>query len=195
MNGATQLTSRNFRRQGIRSKFNGKPNPLHPHDRMSTDTLAAGEYAPLVVADPYDRSDKIEVKRQLRCDPLARLHAHHQIDEAQYHAGRYYQRDWETAERGPRAIDPTKEAVDGGRMPEPLTDRQVKASKRLVALEPKLGVTLLPLIQTVLIGKLSIDSYSTAQGRTGARWANYYGKMFRDGLDVLAVEYGLAARR
>lgn len=186
---------KNFRRQGIRSKVNGKPNPLHPHDRQSTDTLDAGEYAPMVVADPYDSADRIEVKRQLRCDPLARLHAHHQIDEAQYHAGRYYQRDWETAERGPQAIDPTKEAVDGGRMPEPLTDRQINARKRLVSLEPKLGAVMHGLAHGVLIAKLSIEGYSITQGRSGRRWANYYGKMLRDGLDILAVEYGLAARR
>ena len=29
-----------------------------------------------------------------------------QIDEAQYRAGRVFQRDWEIAERGARAIDP-----------------------------------------------------------------------------------------
>ncbi len=190
-----QTLSKNFRRQGIRSKVNGKPNPLHPHDRRSTDTLEAGEYASIDVEDPYEAGGKLTVIRQLRCDPLGRLHAHHQIDEAQYHAGRYYQRDWETAERGPQAIDPTKEAVDGGRMPEPLTDRQVKASKRLVAIEPKLGIPILGVIHSVLIIKLTIDKYSESQNRQGARWANYYGKMFRDGLDVLAVEYGLAARR
>jgi hypothetical protein len=37
---------------------------------------------------------------------------------------RAFQFDWETAERGARAIDPTKEAVDGGQMPEPITDGQ-----------------------------------------------------------------------
>lgn len=194
MNGATSV-AKNFRRQGIRSKMYGKPNPDHPHDRRSTDTLAAGEYAPIVVDDPYEQGGKLGVLRQLRCDPLARLHAHHQIDEAQFHAGRRYQADWETAERGPQAIDPTKEAVDGGRIPEALTDRQIRARKRLVALEPKLGSVMLNLANGVLIEKLSIEGYSVTQGRSGRRWANYYGKMFRDSLDVLAVEYGLADRR
>lgn len=164
------------------------------HDRRSKDTLIAGQYAAIEVDDPYDIGEKIVVLRQLRCDPLARLHSHHQIDEAQYHAGRAYQKDWEIAERGARAIDPTKEAVDGGRLPEPLTDSQAKSRKRLIGIRAELGRMLRPLMDGVLIQGSSIEAYCIHQGRTGARWANYYGKMFRDGLDILAVEYGLADR-
>lgn len=164
------------------------------HDRRSTDTLSAGQYAPIEIDDPYQDGEKIVVLRQLRFDPLARLHSHHQIDEAQYHAGRCYQRDWETAERGARAIDPTKEAVDGGHLPEPITDRQAKARKRLIRVRAELGRVVRPLIHGVLIEGSSIEAYSILQGRAGARWSNFYGKMFREGLDVLAVEYKLASR-
>lgn len=181
--------SKNFRRQGIRA-VNGKT-----HDRRSSDTLAAGQYAAIDVEDPYDRNAKITVLRQLRCDPLARLHSHHQIDEAQYHAGRAYQRDWEMSERSVKAIDPTKEAVDGGRIPEPLTDSQAKAQTRLISASRELGREMRKLANGVLIDGMSIESYSIGQGRSGARWANYYGKLFRDSLDVLAVEYGLADRK
>lgn len=183
-----EAMARNVRRRGI---------PVAPtYDRRSTDTLAAGQYAPIDVDDPYDRSGgKITVLRQLRCDPLARLHAHHQIDEAQYHAGRAYQRDWEIAERGAKAIDPTKEAVDGGRIPEPLTDQQGKARMRLVAMSRELGREMRKLANAFLIDGQSLEGYSIGQGRHGRRWSNYYGKMLRDALDVLAVEYGLAARK
>ena len=37
--------------------------------------------------------------RSIRNDPLARLHTHRQIDEAQYQGGRAFQDDWEKAER------------------------------------------------------------------------------------------------
>lgn len=164
------------------------------HDRRSTDTLAAGQYADLVVIDPYDPESEITVKRQLRGDPLARLHSHHQIDDCQYTAGRCYQRDWEVAERGARAIDPTKEAVDGGVLPEPITDSQAKARKRLIQVRTELGRSMRTLMDGVLIQRSSIEAFSIQQGRWGARWANYYGKMFRDGLDVLAIEYRLAER-
>lgn len=162
------------------------------HDRRSKDTLAAGQYAPVEVDDPYEKGEKIVVLRQLRLDPLARLHTHHQINDCQYTAGRCYQRDWEVAERGARAIDPTREAVDGGRLPEPLTDRQAKARKRLIAVRGELGRAMRPLMDGVLIERRTIEAFTVLQGRAGARWANYYGKMFRDGLDVLAVEYRLA---
>lgn len=162
------------------------------HDRRSKDTLAAGQYASIEVDDPFEQGEKIVVLRQLRCDPLARLHSHHQIDEAQYHAGRAYQRDWEVAERGARAIDPTKEAVDGGKLPEPITDSQARARKRLIAVRGELGRVFRAVVDSVLIEGRSIEAFSIMQGRHGGRWSNYYGKMFRDGLDVLAVEYGLA---
>jgi hypothetical protein len=164
------------------------------HDRRSNDTLAAGQYAPIEVDDPYEHGEKIVVLRQLRCDPLARLHSHHQIDEAQFMGGRCYQRDWEKAERGARAIDPTKEAVDGGRLPEPITDSQAKARKRLLRVHAELGRSMRRIMDAVLIEGSSIEAFSISQGRCGARWSNYYGKMFRDGLDVLAVEYDLASR-
>src|SRR5262249_51218620 len=114
---------KNIRRQGIPATKRGRPNPAYAeavvHDRRSADTLATGQYAAIDVDDPYgQRGDKVTVLRQTRGDPLGRLHAHHQIDDAQYHAGRAYQGDRERADRGARAIDPTKEAVDGGRLPE-----------------------------------------------------------------------------
>lgn len=171
-------------------------NPTIAHDRRAKDTLIAGQYAAIDVPDPYDRDAKITVLRQLRNDPLARLHSHHQIDEAQYHAGRCYQRDWETAERGARAIDPTREAVDGGRMPEPLTDKQAKARVRLVEVERALGRNMHRVTHAVLIEGWAMDVASLQLfGRMGQRAAEYTGRLFRDSLDILAVEYKLAGKR
>jgi hypothetical protein len=66
------------------------------------------ELSTLEVDDPLERGAKLTATRNIRNDPLARLHTHHQIDDAQFYAGRAYQRDWEAAERGAQAIDPTK---------------------------------------------------------------------------------------
>lgn len=153
----------------------------------------APELSTLIVDDPYEHGAKLEAARNIRNDPLARLHSHHQIDDAQFYAGRAYQRDWEVAERGARAIDPTKEAVDGGRIPEPLTDEQIKARKRLVEIEVVLGRNTQIVIHAFLVERLSTERIAEAMfARSGARWANYYGKMIRDGLNTLAVEYRLA---
>jgi hypothetical protein len=183
-NGAA--VSRNFRRQGIRSKFNGKPNPAHPHDRRSTDTLAAGEYATTVVDDPYERGGKLSTLRQLRNDPLARLHSHRQIDDAQFHAGRAYQNDREIAERGAKAIDPSKEAVDGGLMPEALTDRQIKARKRLIKIERDLGRRLMGVLEAVLINGLTIEQVSQSKAQSVLK---LHGGLFRVALNELATIY------
>ena len=62
--------------------------------------------AEVEVDDPLalEPGEKIVTLRSTRNDPLARLHTHRQIDEAQYQGGRAFQSDWEKAERGPRAV-------------------------------------------------------------------------------------------
>src|SRR5882724_7680554 len=86
------------------------------HDRRSRDLPRNAEVAAVEVDNPFGLKpgEKIVALRSIRNDPLGRLHSHRQIDEAQYQAGRAFQNDWEKAERGPRAVDPTREYVDGG---------------------------------------------------------------------------------
>jgi hypothetical protein len=161
------------------------------HDRRARDVLTAGEYSAIEVDDPYEAGGKIVTTRQLRGDPLARLHTHRQIDEAQYHAGRAYQRDWETAERGARAIDPTKEAVDGGMLPEPITDRQAKARKRLNSIRSHLGSRLHSVAHAVLIEGSSREQLA---GSSSQAVLKLHGALFRTALDELAAFYHLAER-
>ena len=111
------------------------------------------DVAPIVVDDPYaiQSGDTIVVTRQLRGDPLARLHSHRQIDDAQYYAGRAYQRDCEVAERATRALDPTREAVDNSLVIDPLTDKQVSAQARLADVRIALGQKMHAAVHAVLI--------------------------------------------
>ena len=111
------------------------------HDRRSSDLLRNAEVATVVVDDPLglEPNDKIVTLRSVRNDPLGRLHAHRQIDEAQYRGGRAFQNDWEKAERGPQAVDPTRDYVDGGQMRQPITEGQRKAVLRLNRIERELG--------------------------------------------------------
>jgi hypothetical protein len=73
------------------------------------------EIAAVEVDDPMalEPGEKIVTLRSIRNDPLARLHTHRQIDEAPYQGGRAFQDDWEKAERGPQAVDPTRECRRG----------------------------------------------------------------------------------
>jgi len=132
--------------------------------------------------------------RSTRDDPLADLHARHMIDEAQYQAGRAFQSDFETAERGPRAIDPSKEAVDGGLMPEPITEAQRRAVGQLAAVYHKLGLDGSTLVHDVLVHNRTRRQIAESRGLTGKRWEEYYGMRFRECLDCLALVYGFAMR-
>ncbi len=170
------------------------------HDRRAKDLLRNALVAAVDVEDPMgiQRGDQIRVLRSLRNDPLAALHARHQIDEAEYHGGRAFQNDFETAERGPRAIDPAKEVVDGGRAPEPITEAQRKAVLRLNRVTRELGTAGSVLVHDVLIQGLSLAAAAAARGvrnsrgASGERYDRYVGQRFRECLDCLARFYGFA---
>lgn len=161
------------------------------HDRRSTDKQMGRQYATMKVDDPYAPGEKITVVRQLRHDQLAWYHAHGQIDEAQYAAGRAYQRDYEQAERGAKAIDPTREHVDGGPGIDPLPVSQISARNKLVAIEGVLGRYLISILQAVLIHGAEISSMARTQSKAERTQA---GRMFRMGLELLAVEYKFSGK-
>jgi hypothetical protein len=162
------------------------------HDRRSRDVLRNRHISIIEVEDPYERGEKIVVSRQLRGDPLGRLHAHGQIDQAQYNAGRAFQFDWETAERGARAIDPTKEAVDGGQMPEPITDGQAAARVRLVEIERELGRRIFRVVHAAVIHGMSMEQIAQSESQSLVR---LQGNLVRTGLNELAIIYGLSNAR
>jgi hypothetical protein len=172
-----------------------KPNDLkNVHDRMATDFSVgiSRHIVPIEVDDPYEAGAKIVTVRSTRNDPLARLHSHHQIDEAQYQGGRAFQRDFEIAERGPRAIDPSKEAVDGGLMPEPITESQRKATVRLAAAHRRLGANGSAIVHDVLIHGRNISDVVASRGLVGRKWEDIFSEKFRECLDILAELWGLS---
>lgn len=165
------------------------------HDRRSTDlTRGHIEMAVEEVDDPYEAGAKIIVMRSLRDDPLQTLFAKKVIHEAQLEGGKAYMRDWETAERGPRAIDPTKEAVDGGRLPEPFTESQRKATRRLNEANYALGQQGSALIMNVLVLRQTMKQVAENRGLSGSRWEDYFSKRLQESLTTLAEVYGFAMR-
>lgn len=173
-----------------------KPNDLkNVHDRRSNDLLRNAQVAPIEIDDPMEAGGTLIVMRSTRNDPLAGLHARKFIDEAQYQGGRAFQYDFETAERGPRAIDPSKEAVDGGRVPEPLTDHQRAAVVRLGRADRELGQNGSGLVRSVLIHGMTIEQIGVSRGVTGELELKYLGRRFRECLDCLALVYGFAMEK
>jgi hypothetical protein len=177
-----------------RAKRKKPYNPSTAHDRRSHDLLRNAEVAAVEVDNPLalEPGEKIVALRSIRNDPLPRLHTHHQIDEAQYQSGRAFQNDWERAERGPRAVDPTREYVDGGQMREPITEGQRKAVLRLNRAERELGAAGSALVHDVLVHGLTMAQIGEKRGLRTQRWKDYFARRFCECLDRLALIYGFA---
>jgi hypothetical protein len=169
-------------------------DPARAHDRRSQDLPYNAEVATVEVDDPLgvEPGEKIVALRSIRNDPLGRLHAHRQIDEAQYRGGRAFQGDWERAERGPRAVDTTREYVDGGQPREPITEGQRRAALRLNRAEHELGAHGSMLVHDVLISGMTMEQIGQRRGLLTQRWQDYFARRFKECLDRLALIYGFA---
>src|SRR5512139_220044 len=157
-----------------------KRKPYDParYDRRTTDLLRNAQVSPIEVDDPMEPGAKLIVMRSIRNDPLAGLHSRRSIDDAQFWGGRAFQKDFETAERGPGAIDPSKEAVDGGMAPEPITEAQQRSAKQLAVVYRSLGLNGSSLTQTILIHGLTIEQLCVARGASTETERKYLGKRF-----------------
>ena len=111
-----------------RAKRKKPYNPAKAHDRRSQDLPPNAEVAAVEVDNPLalEPGEKIVALRSIRNDPLARLHSHRQIDEAQYQGGRAFQNDWSgpNAAHG-RSIRPANMSMAGR-----CANRSRKASAR-----------------------------------------------------------------
>jgi Domain of unknown function (DUF6456) len=177
-----------------RTKRNKSYRLAKIHDRRSRDLPPNAEVVSVEVDDPLALApgEKIVALRSIRNDPLGRLHSHHQIDEAQYRGGRAFQNDWERAERGPQAVDPSREYVDGVQRREAITEGQRKAVMRLNRAERELGADGSALVHDVLVYGMTMDQVGQRRGLATQRWRDYFARRFGECLDRLALIYGFA---
>lgn len=173
----------------------GRP-PIAIHERMATDLPINAKVAPMTVPDPYSTDGgTVIVLRSLRDDPLAALHSRGQVDTAQFLAGRHWQRSYELSEIGQvGAIDPTREAVDGGRPREILSDAYMRATKEIDLARKTLGQEGESIVHDVLIRGMPLLHVAAARGATAEREILYIGRRFRECLETLAVLYGYAMK-
>lgn len=164
------------------------------HDRRATDLLQNAQVGTIQVEDPYEAGGKIVAFRSLRDDTLATLHHHRQIDDAQLMGGRHWQKAHELSEvGGVGAIDPTKEAVDGGGLGySGISDAQSKAMATLAKGAAALGMEGEAIVRDVLGSHLSLMAAAVKRGMTSERERAYIGFRFREALETLAVVYGYA---
>jgi hypothetical protein len=168
---------------------------VKPHDRRATDLLVNAKVAPTIVDDPLESGAKLLVMRSLRDDPLAAMHSAKQLDDAQFLAGRRWQEIKRICQVGDvQAIDPAKEAVDGGRGPEGITDQQIDAFKDLSQALRALGIEGGYLIQLFLDKGLTLTLIAEQWGWFKERDRDFLGRRLRECLDTLAVCFGYATR-
>jgi hypothetical protein len=186
-------------------------------DRLAADVPAGAEVATVIVDapreydSPHTRREYISVRRrgraqiagggnrqrmyrQLRDDPLARLHSHRQIDDAQYQAGRRYQGDFEASQISVAAVDPTREPVDGGRIAEPFGERRMRALKSLARADAALGLRGAILMRYFLLERMPIRAIAAAHAITKRTHVEHLGWEIARHLDTLALHYGYVAR-
>src|SRR6516162_11681686 len=161
--------------------------------RHSDGTLSEG--APAWTPPERPRSTIIV---SLREDPIGRMHARRQVDEAQYSAARAYQRLYDTATIGNLSpADPSRIRVDGGKAPDPISAVRMAAATRLRSVEGTLkdwhGHAGLSLTRRVLTGGKSVDKAARDFGANSEREARFWGLLFRKCLDVLAKALGFAS--
>lgn len=160
------------------------------YQRLATDLPINSVVSRTVVDDPYEKGAELVVNASLRDDPLRAMFAKKQIDSAQFQAGRKWQSLAEAAEVGSvAAIDPAKEAVDGGRHCEPITDHQIAAIEKIKAADECLGKDGAILIRDVLMRRLPINKAALMRGLRTQRDIDYLGRRFRECLETLAKHF------
>lgn len=134
---------------------------------------------------------KVTVVRSIRSDPLGALKAQGVIDEVQFLAGQIWGWSYLRAEIGAlKAIDPTKEAVDGGRLADPLSEQVKRAVANLRRAAVALGRDGESLVTDVIGKGLTLSKAADARGLISKSGREYLGRRFRECLDCLSVVFG-----
>lgn len=182
---------------------------------MQTATALSADTAPMMVPDPGEdaryrriaasrhkdgvtsfREPLVQATRALRDDPLGLMHARKQIGEAQYRAGREWQRTHEAAGVGRlRSSGDIREPTDGGQIAsDGITDHQRAALIRLNTWARALGTAGNRLVQAVLADKRSIREIADTGGMMPGKAATTFtGHRFRECLSTLAKMMGFAS--
>jgi hypothetical protein len=96
-------------------------------------------------------------------------------------------------ERGPQAVDPSRDYVDGVQTREPVTESQRKAVLRLNRAERELGADGSALVHDVLVKGMTMEQVGQRRDLVSQRWKDCFSRRLCECLDRLALVYGFAA--
>ena len=130
----------------------------------------------------------------LRESAIVALRAKNAIDECQYGAAELFRRLFEAmGGKGARAIDYSREFVEGGRFPDPIGDHQIDADKRLAAAYEALAKAH-GLYAWRLVGYICGEGRSVHELTDTRRQRDTMTDNLRTYLDCLASHWGFASR-
>nr|WP_106795308.1 hypothetical protein [Rhizobium sp. H4] len=155
---------------------------------------------PVLVANPFhsrahpaDATNPRDVVAMInvRESAITTMAARGVLDAAQVAAADRFRRLWESmGGKVASAIDYGREHVDGGKAPDPITEREVNAGKELARCRALLGVRLYGLVSAV-----AGEGFALTEIFEGKRERLTAADMLRMGLDDLAELWRLATRR
>ena len=149
------------------------------------------EPATRLVEDPYDPGSMIRVEVR-GLDPLHRMLVRKEIDEAQARAGVMLRNAHETvSSAGVRAVDLSKERVDGGRLPSGTRDAAMMAVRRLHQAEAVLGWQMYRLLICSIVEGCPPSILAECSAAKATRHILAF--QVRNGLEQLAAVWGLAS--
>lgn len=195
------------KRKKLKAAKTEKQPDTKVHERIAHDLPLNASVVPVEVDSAYDirigaqrdsRGEWVvpapardQVVASLRGDALRDMFVRRSIDIHQYDAGRDYQTDFDMALiGGARAIDFTREAVDGGQLAEPLTEYTRRALQKLAKVRDGLGEEGEAIVRGILGEGLSITEYAARQGNPLRSHREYVGRRLRECLEGLAYFYG-----
>jgi hypothetical protein len=154
------------------------------------------ELQPTEIENPYFSADhaespsnprRIKAVKNLRESAIETLYARGKLDEAQKKAGDRFRATWEAAGgAGAGAMDYAQLRVDGGGARDPISERQVDASKSLRDCRVLLGARNYRLVCQIAGQGLSLSDISTVD-----RVKLVMADNLRDALDDLAKMWGI----
>jgi hypothetical protein len=154
---------------------------------------------PVLMDDPFEPGTRRVVLKNVRVNPVDAMYYAGRIDDAQMAAGNLFRSYWEEAEiGGSRAIDYSRQRVDGGRMAEPLTERAAMARSQLLAAYELLGKRPYALLTAVVgegvsCARIAIERPHLVRGLVGKRGEGYASGLVGDMLEQLVDMWGLVA--
>lgn len=121
-----------------------------------------------VIDDPLEAGQRYSAAVNVRESSIDHMASRGRIDPAQALAGERFRRLWEKAAVGRnQAMDPTREAVDGGGCGDPISDGLVKAGQELARVMRELGPVGSKLLVSVVGEGKRIEDVAAGWTRSG----------------------------